>query len=229
MHQYRLSEGTLLLLFPLHNTRGFDLFFFLLCEITAKRLQKPSQGNSPGSMSQLQQLCLVSLLALSLGNLSVIPVKHQLQIYERLHAISSVWNNETSSNLACFILLQLGNILSNRRQNLFTRWKKKRGGGDIQEDKNSKRLPQEPCFPQWSRAIWKGQFKINGFHRWGFGAPAHAAFQQLEIRKVKLQISDINWRRIQTKLQAISTAEEWFSPEYNNWITGSPFFIQVCG
>lgn len=106
---------------------------------------------------------------------------------------------------------------------------KKKGGGDIQEDKNSKRLPQEPCFPQWSRAIWKGQFKINGFHRWGFGAPAHAAFQQLEIRKVKLQISYINWRRIQTKLQAISTAEEWFSPEYNNWITGSPFFIQVCG
>lgn len=107
--------------------------------------------------------------------------------------------------------------------------KKKGGGGDVQEDKNNKRLPQEPCFPQWSRAIWKGQFKLNGFHRWGFGAPAHAAFQQLEIRKVKLQISDINWRRIQTKLQAISTAEEWFSPEYNNWITGSPFFIQVCG
>lgn len=146
MHQDRLSEGTLLLLFPLHNTRGFDFFFFLLCEITAKRLQKPSQGNSPGSMSQLQQLCLVSLLALSLGNLSVIPVKHQLQIYERLHAISSVWNNETSSNLACFILLQLGNILSNRRQNLFTRWKKKGGGGTFRKIRTANDSLKSPVF-----------------------------------------------------------------------------------
>lgn len=145
MHQYRLSEGTLLLLFPLHNTRGFD--FFLLCEITAKRLQKPSQGNSPGSMSQLLQLCLVSLLALSLGNLSVIPVKHQLQIYERLHAISSLWNNETSSNLACFILLQLGNILSNRRQNLFTRWKKKKGeGGTFRKIRTTNDSLKSPVF-----------------------------------------------------------------------------------
>lgn len=36
-----------------------------------------------------------------------------------------VRRNETSSNLACFILLQLGNILSNRdRQNLCTKWAK---------------------------------------------------------------------------------------------------------
>lgn len=128
MHQYKLSEGTLLLLFPLHNTRGFDFFaMWNYCKEAAETFP----GELPWLMSQLLQLCLVSLLPLSLGNLTVIPVKHQLQIYERLHAISSVWNNEASTNSACFILLQLGNILSNRRQNLFTRWEKKKSGGGV--------------------------------------------------------------------------------------------------
>lgn len=96
----------------------------------------------PWLMSKLLQLCLLkSFLPLSSGNLSVTQIK---QIYERPHATSSVRSNETSSNLACFILLQLGNILSNKEgQNLFTRRTKTM----VQEAQSSKQLPQEPCFP----------------------------------------------------------------------------------
>lgn len=140
-NQYKLSEGTLLSLFPLHNTGGVDFS-------SMRNYCKDAAGTFPRELpwltSKLLQLCLLkSLLPLSLGNCSVTPSKHQLHIYERLHATSSVRSNETSSNLACFILLQLGNILSNRGgQNLLT----KRPKTTVQEAKSGKQFPEEPCF-----------------------------------------------------------------------------------
>lgn len=149
-HQYKLSEGTLLSLLPLHNTKGIDFF-------SVRNYYKDAAETFPIELpwltSKLLQLCFFkSFLPLSLGgNLSVTPVKHQLQIYERLHATSSVRSNETSSNLACFILLQLGNILSNiEGQNLFTR----RAKTMVQEGQSSNQFPQEPCFPWRSRVTW---------------------------------------------------------------------------
>lgn len=96
-----------------------------------------------------------------------------------------VRRNETSSNLACFILLQLGNILSNRdRQNLCTKWAK--GFRKLRAANNSFKSLFSMMEQRYMR---QGQFQINGFQSCGFGATAHAAFQQLKIRKVELQIS----------------------------------------
>lgn len=99
-------------------------------------------------MPQFLQLCLLkSLLFLSLGNFSITPIKHQLQIHERLHAISSsVRSNETSISLACFILLQLGNILSKSRQNLFTRRAKKKQNKKIRKIRTANNSLKSPVF-----------------------------------------------------------------------------------
>jgi len=155
-------------------------------------LQKPSQGNS-WLVSQFLQPCLLkSLLFLSLGNFSITQINHQLQIHERLHAISSsVRSNETSINLACFILLQLGNILSKSRQNLFTRRAKKKNKIKNQEEQQT--TPSRALFSMMEQSyIKQGQFKINGFQRWCLEATAPAAFQQLEIRR-KFQTLTGDW------------------------------------
>lgn len=161
--------------FSINYLKGLSCLYFLYTtpgnltssvhEITAKMLQKPSQGNS-WLVSQFLQPCLLkSLLFLSLGNFSITQINHQLQIHERLHAISSsVRSNETSINLACFILLQLGNILSKSRQNLFTRRAKKKNKIKNQEEQQT--TPSRALFSMMEQSyIKQGQFKINGFQR----------------------------------------------------------------
>lgn len=109
-HQYKLFEGTLLPLFPLDNTRRGDFFRMRsYCKDAVETFPR----ELPWLKSKLLQLS-ESFLPLSLRNLLISPIKQQLHISERLHATSSVRSNETSSNWACFMLLQLGNILSNR-------------------------------------------------------------------------------------------------------------------
>lgn len=81
LHQYKLSEGTLLPLFPLHingGQSGADLDKMRnYCEDAAETFPR----ELPWLMSKLLQLCLLeSFLPLSLGNFSVTAIKHQLQI-----------------------------------------------------------------------------------------------------------------------------------------------------
>lgn len=137
---------------------GFDFFSMRNYKDTAETFPR----ELPWLMSKLLQLCLLkSFLPLSLGNLSVTPVKHQQPIYERLHATSSVRSNETSSNWACFILLQLGNILSNREgQNSpegLKQWFRKLRAG-INSLKSPFSMMEQSYMEQ-------GQFKINGLQR----------------------------------------------------------------
>jgi len=66
--------------------------------------------------------------------------------------------------LACFILLQLGNILSKSRQNLFTRRAKKKNKIKNQEEQQT--TPSRALFSMMEQSyIKQGQFKINGFQR----------------------------------------------------------------
>lgn len=82
-------------------------------EITAKMLLKPSQGNSLGSHQSFVALLIRKFLASFTGKL--FSNCNQTPTANLLKAACNLWvrSNETSSDLACFILLQLGNILSN--------------------------------------------------------------------------------------------------------------------
>lgn len=137
-----------------------------------------------------------------------------------------VSSNETSSNLACFILLQLGNILSSREgQNLST--KRARG---FRKLRAAHQPLKSPALPDGAELYKTGTISnkwLSELRVWSNSSCCLPAAEDKEGRTWNFK--DTEWRLIQTKLQGISTAEEWFSPEYYKWIRSSPFFIQVCG
>lgn len=109
-------------------------------EITAKMLLKLPKGTPLAHIKASTALLIRKFLASFTGKL--LSNCNQTPTANLSKAACNLWvrSNETSSNLACFILLQLGNILSNGEgQNLCT--KRAKGFRKIRAANNSLKSP----------------------------------------------------------------------------------------